>query len=131
MNESVYTRIIKRELPAEILFEDSVVIVILNRFPNTRGETLVITKEQVPYLFALDDATYTHLMEVTKKVARALDTTFSTLRTCVVVEGLEVPHVHVRLYPITSGTLDTHSGPEATDEELHEVGELIRANLSI
>ena len=97
MEDTVFTKIIKRELPAEILYEDDTVIVILNRFPNTEGETLVITKEQLPYFVDLSPTTYAHLMKITQDMARALDTTFSTLRTCVVIEGFDVPHVHVRL----------------------------------
>jgi histidine triad (HIT) family protein len=130
MSATIFTRIINRELPAEFLYEDDTVVAILNRFPNTEGETLVITKEPVSYVFDLEDRTYAHLMEVTKKIAEALDRTFDTLRTCVVIEGFDVPHVHVRLYPVMDGVLNTHSGPEASDEELARVGEKIRSNLS-
>lgn len=129
MEPSVFTRIIARELPAEILYEDELVIVILNRFPNIEGETLVITKEQAPYIFSLKDETYTHLMTVTKRIVEALDRTFSPLRTCMVVEGFDVPHVHVRLYPVVTGTLKLTSGPMKTDEELAQVGARIRAAL--
>lgn len=129
MEETIFTKIIRRELPAEILYEDDVVIVILNRFPKNEGETLVITKEPVPYIFDLDDATYIHLMQVTRTVARALDTTFNTLRTAVLVEGFEVPHVHVRLYPLTERKFDHSSGPMASDEDLKRVGDTIRKNL--
>lgn len=129
MEDSVFTKIIKRELPAEILYEDDSIMVILNRFPNIQGETLVITKEQADYAFALEDATYEHLMKIAKRVAQALDQTFATKRTCMVIEGFDVPHVHVRLYPITEGTLDIRHGPMATDEELKAVGDKIRPNL--
>ncbi len=130
MQESVFTKIINRELPAEILFEDDVVIVILNRFPMIEGEALVITKKQVPYVFDLDETTYAHLMQVTKTIAKVLDTTFNTSRTCLVVEGFDVPHVHVRLYPVTTTALDLRSGPMKSDEELASIGERIRANLT-
>lgn len=130
MEDSVFTRIIRRELPAEILWEDDRIIVILNKFPNIEGETLVITKEQVPYMFDLDPALYLHLMEVTKKVAKVLDKTYSTLRTCMVVEGFDVPHVHVRLYPVTKKGLNISHGPEATSDELKIVGDKIRLNLT-
>jgi histidine triad (HIT) family protein len=130
MDKTIFTRIIDRELPAEILYEDDRVIVFLNRFPKIDGETLVVTKEPIPYVFDLDEPTYRYLMEVTKNIAEALDKTFDTLRTCVLIEGFDVPHVHVRLYPITSGALDIGQGPEASDEELKLVGDMIRSNLA-
>ncbi|MES2225566.1 MAG: HIT family protein [Patescibacteria group bacterium] len=126
MEKTVFTKIIDRELPAEILYEDDSVIVILDRFPNTEGQTVVIPKQPAPYIFDLDPETYLHLMEVTKKMARILDQTFGTLRTCMIVEGFDVPHVHVRLYPIVSGHLALAPGPMASDETLKEVAEKIR-----
>ncbi|HYD93047.1 MAG TPA: HIT family protein [Candidatus Paceibacterota bacterium] len=129
MVDTIFTKIIKRELPAEILYEDEEIIAILNRFPNMEGETLVITKEQIDYLFDLDDELYAKLMLVTKKVAKALDATFKPIRTCIVIEGLEVPHVHVRLYPLVQGPLTIHSGPMKTDDELKAVADRIRPNL--
>lgn len=129
MEDTIFTKIIRREAPAEILHEDEHVIVILNRFPKIEGETLVITKEQKSYVFDLEDPLYQHLMRVAKLMARALDATYPTLRTCMVLEGFDVPHVHAKLYPITEGTLDPHSGPMKSDEELRQVGDKIRANL--
>jgi histidine triad (HIT) family protein len=130
MEDSVFTKIIKRELPAEIIYEDDLVIAILNLFPNTEGEMVVISKPQVAYFADLDDHTYSQLMAVVKRMAKVLDTTFNTLRTCVVIEGFDVPHVHVRLYPIQEGrTLELTSGPQATQEQLKRTGDKIRANL--
>ncbi|MDB5245145.1 MAG: family hydrolase, diadenosine tetraphosphate hydrolase [Parcubacteria group bacterium] len=130
MEKTIFEKIIDRELPAEILYEDDAVIAILNRFPNIDGETLVIAKTPVPYVFDLESETYMHLMEITRKVAKVLDQTFGTLRTCVVIEGLDVPHVHVRLYPITAPHLTLTQGPEATNEHLKEVADRIRALLT-
>jgi histidine triad (HIT) family protein len=129
MEDSVFTKIIKRELPGEIVYEDDRVIAILNLFPNTEGETLVIPKHQVDYFADLEDEEYAYLMQIVKKMAKALDAAFSTKRTCVVIEGFDVPHVHVRLYPIQSGTLNISHGPKATPEEMKAAGDKIRAKL--
>ena len=129
VEDSVFTKIIKRELPSEILYEDDTVIVILDRFPNTEGQTLVIPKQQVDYVFDLDEKTYLHLMKVVAKISRALDKTFETLRTCVVIEGFDVPHVHVRLYPKTQKSLSLAPGSEQSDEELKRIGEKIRRSI--
>jgi histidine triad (HIT) family protein len=129
MEDSVFTKIIKRELPGEIVYEDDRVIAILNLFPNTEGETLVIPKVQVSYFADLDDDTYGYLMHVVKKLSKVLDAAFSTRRTCVVIEGFDVPHVHVRLYPVKEGHLELAHGPKATPEELKVAGDKIRAKL--
>lgn len=129
MEDSIFTKIIKRELPSEIVYDDDKVICILNLFPNIEGETLVIPKQQVDYFLDLDSETYAYLMEVVRKISRALDTAFSTKRTCVVIEGFDVPHVHVRLYPVTDAHLNLSHGPQATPEQLKVVGDKIRAKL--
>ena len=98
--KSIFTRIIEREIPSHILYEDDACIVILDAFPAVEGQTLIIPKVQVDYIFDLDEATYQHLWKIAARVARGLDTTLQTSRTCVVVEGFEVPHVHIKLYPM-------------------------------
>lgn len=129
MEKTIFSRIIDRELPAEILYEDDRAIAILDRFPGVAGQTLVIPKNPTPYLFDLADEEYVHLLAITKKIAAGLDRAFSTLRTCVVVEGFEVPHAHIRLYPLTTQHLSLTSGDMASDEELAELGRRIRAVL--
>lgn len=129
MEDTVFTKIIKRELPAEILYEDDKVIVVLDRFPHIEGQTLVITKQAEPYVFSLDEEIYAYVFQVAKRVARALDKAFQTKRTCMVVEGFDVPHVHVKLYPVTDGTLPFGQGAMASDAELKVVGEKIRPYL--
>lgn len=130
MEDSIFTKIIKRESPAEIIYEDDKVISILNLFPNIEGEMLVITKEQVSYFADLDDDTYTALMSAVKRFAHVLDETFKTLRTCVVIEGFDVPHVHVRLYPLQTQQHIPHgTGPQTSFEDLKITGDKIRAHL--
>lgn len=55
------------------------------------------------YIFDLDNETYAHIFQVAKKVALASDKAFSTVRTCLIVEGFEVPHVHIKIYPMKEG----------------------------
>lgn len=63
------------------------------------GQLLVIPKVQIAYLADLDETTFAHTMALVKRCMTALDRALGTVRTCVVIEGFEVPHVHVRLYP--------------------------------
>ena len=129
MEKTVFMKIIDREIPAEIIYEDEQVIVILNLYPNIEGETLVIPKVAVDYAFDLPDETYIYLMQVAKRMAKVLDATFNTIKTCLVIEGFDVPHVHVKLYPVTTRHLVLKLGPQASDEELKRVGDKIRTNL--
>lgn len=128
--KSIFSKIIDREIPAEIIYEDEDTIVIPDKFPSVEGQLLVITKKQVPYVFDLDHTTYDALMHTTKRVARALDTALHTLRTCVVIEGFEVPHVHVRLYPTTTEQLSFTPRVEKSDEELAKLAEKVRSALT-
>jgi len=130
MIDTIFTKIIKREIPAEIIYEDEHVIVIPDKFPSMEGQTLVVTKQQVGYVFDLDETAYHALMDATQKIAHALDKAFGTVRTCVVIEGFEVPQVHIRLYPCKTATLTLAPRHEATDEELKTVAEKIRAALT-
>lgn len=131
MEETVFTKILKREIPAVILYEDDLVAVFLDRFPLVEGQTLVIPKEPVPYLFDVADATYARMHEVAKTFAKALDAIFGP-RTCTVVEGFAVPHAHIRLYPGLQHAMDfSGMGPMKSDEELAATATKIRANLSI
>lgn len=129
MSTTIFTKIINREIPAHILYEDELCIVILDAFPAVTGQTLVITKEPVSYIYDLDDETYIHVCQVAKQVAKALDTALEAVRTCTVVEGFEVPHVHIKLYPVHS--FDTPlgailpNGSKATDEDLAHLAKTI------
>lgn len=132
---TIFTKIINREIPGHIVYEDDIAIVIMDKFPSITGQTLVISKREVDYVFDLTDAEYQHLFAVANKVAKALDTVFATERTCLVVEGFEVPHVHIKLYPVekvddtTSFKSITSTPTEASDEVLAEQANTIKAEL--
>ena len=128
MND-IFDKIIAKEIPAQCIYEDEICIVVMDKFPCVQGQVLIISKKCTDYIFNLDDQTYSQLFNVTKKIATALDTTYSTLRTCVVVEGFEVPHVHIKLYPLTSAHLDIHGGKEASDEVLQAEATKIKSFL--
>lgn len=131
MSESIFTKIIKREIPAHFLYEDEHCIAILDRFPAVKGQSIVIPKKEVDYAFDLDDDTYLHLFKTAKMIAKASDQALNAERTCLVVEGFDVPHVHIKIYPMqdTKKALGAimPEGTEATDEELSVVATQILA----
>lgn len=127
---SIFTRIINREIPAEIIYEDELCIVIPDKFPSQPGQLLVIPKVQIAYLADLDETTYAHTMALVKRCMSALDRALGTIRTCVIVEGFEVPHVHVRLYPCYTAELVLDNRHEASDRDLAVLATSLRPHLT-
>lgn len=133
MAESIFTKIVNREVPAEFIYEDDHCIAIMDRFPTVKGQSLVIPKKEISYAFDLDDDTYLHLFKVAKRIATASDKAFGADRTCLVVEGFDIPHVHIKIYPLTEADKPLGAkigmGEEATDKELRVVATQIIAAL--
>lgn len=130
---TIFTKIINRELPGFFVYEDDVCVVLMDKFPAVTGQVVVVPKEPVPYVFDLSDETYLHICLIAKLTAKALDAVFQTNRTCLVVEGFEVPHVHIKLYPMVSdveplGALMPKQ-TEADDQTLLEQAARIRTTL--
>jgi len=150
MEECVFCKIVKGELPSHKVYEDEEHLAFLDIYPLVKGQTLVITKKHYPsYQFELPDEVYTKLLLVAKKVGRAIDQSLGSVRTFLVIEGLLVNHVHVKLYPVFkvnkssarvrrkevekwySGYIITTPGPRADDSELSQIAEKIRKTLQL
>jgi len=99
---SVFTKIIQRELPAYVVYEDNKCIAFLDINPLAKGHTLVVPKVEVDYLFDVDEETYAHLWKIARQIARAIDQCGWGVRVGIAVLGLEVPHAHIHLVPISS-----------------------------
>lgn len=99
---SVFTKIIKRDIPAHILHENENFISILDISPLTLGHSLVIPKVEVDYFFDLDDTHLNKIMAFSKVVSKALYKSVSCKRVGLTVVGLEVPHAHLHLIPFNN-----------------------------
>ncbi len=97
---SIFTKIIERQIPANIVAEDNKNIAFLDINPLSVGHTLVVPKKEVDYIFDLDDVTYNSLNQFAKKVAIAIRKV-TDKRIGTVVIGIEVPHAHIHLIPFT------------------------------
>jgi len=126
---SIFTKIINREIPAEIIAEDADFIAFLDIMPLVKGHVLVVPKKEVDYIFNLDPETLTRLHLFAQKVAKVMDRTVKCTRIGMAVIGLEVPHVHIHLVPLR--TMDdinfTRPKLKLSKEELAEVADQIRA----
>jgi histidine triad (HIT) family protein len=98
VEDSIFTKIIKGEIPCYKVYEDDYVIAFLDIHPKQPGHTLVIPKQQIDLLWDLDDETYDYLWATTKKIARNM-TEVLQRRIGVQVEGIGVPHAHIHLIP--------------------------------
>jgi histidine triad (HIT) family protein len=128
---TLFTKIIKGEIPCHKIAEDDRFLAFLDINPAAVGHTLVIPKVEIDYLFNLDDDTYTGLMLFAKRIAPALSKAVPCLRIGVAVIGLEVPHTHVHLIPLNTMNDINFTKPKLklTQEELAATAEKIRKAL--
>ena len=130
MSDSIFTKIIKGEIPCYKIAEDDRFIAFLDVFPIKKGHTLVVPKVQIDYLFDLDDSLLSDLMIFAKKVSQKMQSAISCERIGIAVIGLEVPHAHIHLVPLdTVGDID-FSQPklQLSAKEMAEIADSIRIN---
>lgn len=99
MEESIFTKIIKGEIPCEKIYEDAKTMAFLDIHPITPGHTLVVPKTQVDQFDDLSPDDYAALWQTVQKIANRLKEQLDCVRACVRVEGFDVPHAHVHVYP--------------------------------
>ena len=125
MEDCIFCKIAKGEIPSYKIYEDDNYLAILDIFPSHYGQTLIIPKKHVTSKFSeADSSTLTGLIEVGQKVAQTLETKLPDIARClVVIEGLEVDHLHLKLFPVPNSNAHgfTHAGEKASDIELREV----------
>jgi histidine triad (HIT) family protein len=97
MAESVFTKIIKGELPAHKVYEDERTIAIIPLHPIAKAHVLVIPKTQIDQFIDLPDEDYQAVMATVKKVGQRINEKLQPKRVGLQVVGLDVPHVHVHV----------------------------------
>lgn len=118
---TIFSRIVAGEIPSYKVAEDENYFAFLDINPLTEGHTLVIPKQEVDYIFDLDDATLSGMMLFAKRVAAKIKREIACKRVAMVVLGMEVPHAHIHLIPIQSeNDVDFHR------EKLHLTPEEFR-----
>ena len=124
---TLFTKIINGEIPSHKLYEDDRFYSFLDINPISKGHTLVIPKIETDYFFDLDDTHLSQIMTVSKPIAAAIQKAIPCKRIGIMVAGLEVPHAHLHLVPITAtGQLSFAFAKPAKQEDLKETAELIR-----
>lgn len=107
MNDCIFCKIAKGEVPCHKVWEDEKHLAFLTPFPNTEGFTVVMTKKHYDsYAFDLEDDVLKELVIASKKVAKLIDKNLEDVgRTGLIFEGFGVDHVHSKLIPM-HGTAD-------------------------
>lgn len=125
---TIFSRIVAGEIPCHKVAEDDEFFAFLDINPVAAGHTLVIPKQEVDYIFDIDDPLLGRMMAFAKRVARAQEAAIECKRVGLAVMGLEVPHAHIHLIPITRES-DMYFGGKKltiTAEELAEIAAQIR-----
>lgn len=128
---SIFSRIVSGEIPAWKVAETSKYMAFLDVRPLAKGHTLVIPKEEIDYLFDMNEESYIGLHLFAKHVAEAIRKAVPCLRVGVAVIGLEVPHAHIHLIPLNSmDDVDwSKERLQFTPEEFKEIAAAIAGHL--
>lgn len=129
---SIFTKIIKREIPAFIIHEDDLFIAFLDINPIQKGHTLIVPKTEIDYFFDIEDDLLSQMLLFTKKIAKAIKKTIECKKISMSVIGLEVPHAHIHLIPINKMSDANFSNDpiKMSDEDMREICRAIKTNIS-
>ncbi|MGM0375427.1 MAG: HIT family protein [Bacteroidota bacterium] len=128
---TIFSKIVNGEIPSYKIAEDDRYYAFLDINPLAKGHTLVVPKQEIDYLFDLEDDLLAGMMVFSKKVARAIEKAVPCKRIGVAVLGLEVPHAHIHLVPLNEESDISFSRPklQLSEEEMASIAEKIRAGL--
>jgi diadenosine tetraphosphate (Ap4A) HIT family hydrolase len=119
---SVFTKIINRELPGRFVYEDDDVVAFLTIAPMTQGHTLVVPRAEVDNWQDVEPGVFNHVMAVSQRIGQAVCAAFGAQRAGLIIAGLEVPHLHVHVFPAYNLTdfgfahVDNNPSSESLDD---------------
>lgn len=118
MSDSIFTKIIRGEIPSHKIYEDDKTFAFLDIHPKTPGHTLVIPKKEVEFVWDLENEDYQAVMATVKKVAQRLRVVLGQPYVGELVLGIDVPHAHVHVYPFAT-LEESRFVPDPTAEPDH------------
>jgi diadenosine tetraphosphate (Ap4A) HIT family hydrolase len=119
---TVFTKIINGELPGRFVYEDDDIVAFLTIAPMTQGHTLVVPRAELDQWQDIEPAVFGRIMEVSQLIGKAVCKAFDAERAGVIIAGLEVPHLHVHVFPARNlsdfgfANADQNPSPESLDE---------------
>jgi len=102
MEDCIFCKIVSGEIPSHKVYEDEKVLAFLDVYPATEGFTLVVPKEHSEYIWDMEKKEYLYLQEIVQKVGQQLREAYSPPWVGVQIEGVGVPHTHVKVFPFSS-----------------------------
>ena len=150
MKNCIFCKIIKGEILAYFIWQDKEFVAFLDKFPVVKGQTLVISKKHHPSdISEMSESIYKKMMIAAKKVIKILKKKLPVERVALVIEGMDVNHAHIKLYPLYTqgkpgsvrelaeakkrvyfkryeGYVTTQLGPEASDKNLKRLAGKIK-----
>ena len=128
---SVFTMIINGDLPGRFVYSDDLgddgVVAFLTIGPMTQGHTLVVPRAEVDNWQDVDPALFHRVMDVSQRIGRAVCRAFGAERAGMIIAGLEVPHLHVHVFPARNlsdfgfANVDNNPSPESLDEAQRKI----------
>jgi diadenosine tetraphosphate (Ap4A) HIT family hydrolase len=129
---TVFTKIINGELPGRFVYEDDDIVAFLTIAPITVGHTLVVPRAEIDHWQNLEPPVFGRVMEVSQLIGKAVCKAFDADRAGVIIAGLEVPHLHVHVFPAYNlsdfGFANADQNP--SQESLDEAQAKIKAALA-
>lgn len=128
---TIFTKIINREIPGRFVYEDDDVVAFLTIEPMTPGHTLVVPRAEIDNWQDLEPAAFNRVMAVAQRVGKAVSKAFGTERSGLIIAGLEVPHLHVHVFPARDladfgfAGVDRNPSPESLDEAQSKIKEAL------
>ncbi|WP_185976014.1 HIT family protein [Mycolicibacterium sp. 018/SC-01/001] len=119
---TVFTKIINGELPGRFVYTDDDVVAFLTIQPMTQGHTLVVPRAEIDNWQDVDAPAFANVMRVSQLIGKAVCKAFDTERSGLIIAGLEVPHLHVHVFPARDlsdfgfANVDNDPSPESLDE---------------
>jgi histidine triad (HIT) family protein len=132
MTDCIFCKIAAQEIPAEIIYEDANHLAFLDINPTTRGMTVVISKNHYGSdIYTNEVPVICKIMGAAKKTATLLQNKLNPVRVLTMIEGLEIEHLHIKLYPFygdmaPSEAMISHGHPKPSQEELRNIAQEIR-----
>lgn len=126
---TIFTRIINGEIPCYKIAENDEFFAFLDINPVQKGHTLVVPKEEISYIFDINDDKLGRYMAFAKRVAAAIKAAVPCIKVGIAVVGLEVPHSHIHLIPLNEvNDLNFEHKMTLPKEEMEQIAQNIVKN---
>ncbi|MCP2279838.1 MULTISPECIES: HIT family protein [Nocardia] len=129
---SVFSAIIAGQIPGRFVWQDDEFVAFLTIAPVTQGHTLVVPRKEIDHWQDIDAETFARLNGVAQQIGKAVRAAFDAPRAGLLIAGLEVPHLHVHVFPAYSlgdfdiSGADPNPSPESLDEAQAKIKQALR-----